>query len=411
MNDANPTMEFLVEEVRRWLRREPPTEKISPDVDPALFIDIVRRNRLQPLMATRLSGRQSAPWEAALRQGELAYQASLIHAYRHLAAGTRLAAEMERAGIRCLALRGPFFGLNLYEDAGVRAFTDIDLLIPVARRRQALDVAHAAGYGVSGRLLPLRFFERHHLHWRLENPVDAVVCELHWALDHPYKPFAVDYDAIFDQSEIRATEGYRWREPQPGHLLIAAGMHAAKHCRVGRDYAESPGFLGHVIKAGWMTHWLDVLAILRKHGARLDWDVIIGEARAWGVEESLVTAMAGAARIMGASVPESVLGRLAAIPRPPAPGGERTRPLGQRRGIGRIAAMGGFRAECLRDAWAYVLAKDRGIRGNAAVRPMKRAVYAVGACVRLGIAAVETAGFFVAAMLRDRIATRDRSTD
>lgn len=411
MDDRFPAIAFVTEEVRRWIRRDPPTTTVPDGVSPAVFAEVVRKNRLQPLMNLRLAFDRTPPaWAPVLEQLGGAYRAHLLRAYRHLAASTGLAQQMEHAGIRCLAFRGPFFGLTLYEDAGARFFTDIDLLIPAARRRQALDVARAAGYGGGGDLLPLRFFERHHLHWRLENPGIGVICELHWALDHPYKPFSVDYDAIVGQSETRTAEGYCWREPHPNHLLIVAGMHAAKHCRVGRDYVEAPDFLRDMIEKGWLTHWLDVLAILRKHGDRLDWDVITRDAVAWGVEETLVTAVAGAARLMDGMVPGPVLARCAALSRPAAPSRGRAWRSGSWRGVERIAAMGGFRPECLRDAWAYVFPRNSGRGGNAVSRVARRAVHAVRACVCLGIAGLEMVGYYAVAVVRKRMTDSERNT-
>lgn len=411
MDNRNPSIDFVAEEVRRWIRRDPPTTALPDGVRPAVFHDVVRKNRLQPLMNLRLAFAPTPPaWEPVLEQMHGAYQANLIRAYGHLAAGTRLVQQMEQAGIRCLAFRGPFFGCSLYEDAGIRLFSDLDLLIPAARRRQALDVARDGGYRVSEGLLPVRFFERHHLHWRLERPTDDVVCELHWAFDHPYKAFRVDYDAILGQSETRIAEGYGWREPHPNHLLIVAGMHAAKHCRVGRDYVEAPDFRRHVIEEGWLTHWLDVLAILRKYGDRLDWDEILRDATAWGVEESLVPALLGAARLMDGMVPEPILARCVAMSRPAAPSRDRPRSSVPWRGVDKIAAMGGFRTECLRDAWAYVFPRNGGPGGNALSRTARRATHALKASIRLGIAGLEMAGYCVAVVVRKRTTNSERDT-
>lgn len=409
---SSRTVDFLVKSLRGWVRRDHPVSSVPDGVDPAEFTAITRRNRLLPLMSRCLALEVDLqPWVEALRQFELAYEANLINAYRHLRAGTILAARIEATGVPCLSLRGPFAGLSLYEDAGVRFFTDIDLLVPVTGRRAALVTALAAGYVQPERSLPFRFFERAHLHWRLDNPAEKVVCELHWALDHAYRPFKVDYAAIFTGAETREADGFRWREPQPEYLFLASSIHLAKHCRVDRRFTESEEFIRLALEQGWIHYWLDILVIARKHGASIDWDRVTEEAAAWSVSEAVASAISGAAHLAPGVIPSRVLDRLAAIPLQPAsrslPGPDRPfSPI-----LVRTAAMGGFAPERLHDVWDYILRPTGRLPANPVVRFAYRAVHGIRSGFSLGVAALIFTWYCAVGGVRNMVRRRSRKVN
>ena len=114
---------------------------------------------------------------------------------------------------------------------------------------------------------------------------------------------------------------------------------------------------------------------------------------------------------MDGMVPELALARCVAIPRPKVASGARARPFGAWRGVDKMTSLGGFRTECIRDAWTYAFPGGGRDGGNAVLRSAHRVAHALRACIRLGIAGVELGGYCVAAAVRKRMACPERDTD
>ncbi|OQW94455.1 MAG: hypothetical protein BWK77_09270 [Verrucomicrobia bacterium A1] len=390
----------MVNVARSWLEGRPP-EGPDPSVDPAAFGSAVRHNRLAPLMHLHLGGLTAGrEWDRVLDSFRTAYQKQLIHAARQRAAATELIGRLEEAGIPCIGLRGVFAAEDLYGDMAARHFTDIDLLVPPDQRRAALAVARAAGYSLWNPLLPERFYERHHLHWPLMRGKPDVVCDLHWALDHPYRLLTIDYTAIFRTSSTDGSNG--WRRPSSEHLLLINCIHLLKHCRGAVAVVTADDNAGSMVRNGWLLHWLDIAAILRRFGGELNWDRILETATEWRCEEGLAAGVLGAVRVLGAQIPSAALAQVTALAaataespvRGPSP-----------RWVRKLAELGGFRSICLGDAWRFILPeRSYFVKGQAGMPDLllRRALHALKAATTLVAAAAETVALGIWIPLRRR---------
>lgn len=415
MQTASPASEYVITEVQRWIRRNPPTTTVPANIVPGEFHDRVVGNRLAALMNLRFAVEEpTAAWAPVLKQFEHAYHANIMHAFRNLRAAAEATGTLERAGVSCLWLRGPFAGAGLYNDPGARCFSDLDLLVPAAQRENAFEVLASMGYRMPGFSLSRRFFAKHHLHWRLESP-HGIVCELHWSLDHPYKLHRVDYDAVFREARPRTADKFSWSEPGPDHLLLAACMHLAKHCRLPPGSTENPGFPVAIVGRGWLTHWLDVLMILRRHGASLDWDRILATADSWFVRESLSSGLLGAARILDGLVPPEVIARIRGSERLVVGAVQKvvSTAASAKAGIlDRVLAPAGCHSACLSDWRAFVFPSSRHFAGSSGInRIRRRFVHAVFAVGRLGMAAVEMAWYRAVQVARRALSETGSGSD
>ena len=202
------------------------------------LVEAARLNRFEPLMTKAQAG------DVVPREWEESYGRCLLHGLRHLQAGCGLMDVLRGAGVPVLATRGPFFGAGLYGDVGLRHFTDIDLLVPQGLRDRALEVAQRAGFKLRRPEIPLWFYRRHHLHWPLERAKDGVLCDLHWAVDHPYRRLGIDYGAVFSEARQRSCEGFSWSEPCPRHQLLFRGAsleevgNSDRRCRRPRSWSR-----------------------------------------------------------------------------------------------------------------------------------------------------------------------------
>lgn len=150
-----------------------------------------------------LPSERLAPFQAALaanRTRALAIEAISDH----------MLALLREAGIPALALKGPSLGRRLYDDPGLRAVGDIDLLVAREDLDGAVGRARALGYDApsdrraAGRLPALHFSLRH--------PAGLPPLELHWRVHWLEESFA---ERSLGRSEDEGTD----LRPRPGDDL------------------------------------------------------------------------------------------------------------------------------------------------------------------------------------------------
>jgi hypothetical protein len=157
-------------------------ERLTVGMSWPLLTETLRQRRLLPTLGPRVvelaNGRASEDFRAAVSQ---AIESGRRHGVFLQLVSLRAIAMLAEAGIRSIALKGPLMGEAIYGDAGRRPSSDIDLLIPPARLRAAVEVIRTLGYGaptdyVSASGLPLLHFVLVHedrqlpaveLHWRV----------------------------------------------------------------------------------------------------------------------------------------------------------------------------------------------------------------------------------------------------
>jgi len=243
---------------------------------------------------------------------------ALENAYYHGLArstlGGQIASEMlprlRQEGVDAILLRGLALAETVYDDPALRPFSDFDLLI----RRQDLERAKATlldlGYHFSPRDVDARYFERNHLHLRFVK-ANAVI-ELHWALDHKYTMFAIDYDAFFSEARDGELGGAPALLIPPENLLLSLCIHLVKHCYYMRLIPPGPELVAWILNDGFLILFSDIDGLLRRHERDLDWDLVLQQARRWLVEPVVQPSLALVVRLFRTPVPERVLESLPA---------------------------------------------------------------------------------------------------
>lgn len=200
---------------------------------------LVERHRLQGLFFT---------WGSDEPGWRLDYLAGVARAERWLREAHRMAELLEGAGIPCLVLRGPLAAWRWHGDPAARAYADLDLLVPEAMRRAAYDVLIGAGYEDQAPGRPRRYFETVHYHYALRQKQGDVRCDLHWAVDHPFRRQHVPFQHLFDRSNRQEVGGRSWRLASPEFDLLLSALHVAKEWRQSVvDLREDP------LVAAWWT--------------------------------------------------------------------------------------------------------------------------------------------------------------
>lgn len=215
-----------------------------------------------------------------------------------LAAGARVAlAELARAKIPILLMKGVAVARYFERGFAVRPMSDLDLAVPASDRRRAWRMLESCGFRPfegAGSDSP-RFADRGS--W---NFVDArgVDLDLHWwAL--PDLPHAGAEKMVWSAARPSEIAGVACLLPAPRHVLFQVVLHAA-------DWEPSPNL-----------HWAaDVVHLLRhQDGNSIDWKALVREARQLRIAIPIRSALSWLATEFAAPVPAGVLAALARGPR------------------------------------------------------------------------------------------------
>ena len=380
----------LSDVLRAWVHGGDASDRPLATGEVAIFVEMVERNRLDAFMWVALpDGALRQALAVHLEQWRRSYEQSLIRNTQQQRLALDVCHCLEEADIPCIGLRGPFAGDAIYGDVALRHFTDIDLLIPVECRDQAWNVLTGKGYRFNHPFLTRSACRRHHLEWPFRHPDNGLSLDLHWAVDHPYKLYNIDYADIFRASSICQHEGGKWRSPCRSHAMLLACLHAEKECRLLGRRPMAAQLEAQGAEGRW-RHWLDVALDGVSGESGLDINLVLSEAEAWGVKVPVVASLTSVATLFDVPMP-SVVWQVAEGLRPAGSLGHpavwiRRVCCGRQNALRRL----GFRAECLFDAWQFLF-PSREHFACASVRGglYRRVVHTIRAGCRLASVALE----------------------
>jgi len=257
---------------------------VGPSGDWERVLAIARTNHLSGLLFREL--RESggaldipAPVMETLKQH---YQRNLVRVTRAENEAVGVVRRLQEAGVEAVLLRGLGLGHQVYGDTAVRPFTDMDLLIRRDRLSAAKTCLEAEGLLPPSSALPSRYFERHHLHLEYGRP-GGLAFELHWALDHKYLPFTIDYDAMLGEAVELTLAGGRMSVPCPEHDIICNAIHLAKHATFLVFDRDPDAAAQRLVAEGHLLHVCDILGRSVHRDGRPDWDRVGRLCSEWNV--------------------------------------------------------------------------------------------------------------------------------
>jgi Uncharacterised nucleotidyltransferase len=244
--------------------------------------------RLLPLVYRNL-GPDSFDAEVAGRLKGL-YRRSWSHNQLLFRRGAEAIEALAASGIETIALKGASLAVLSYDDVGVRPMDDVDLLVPFARARDAIDALQAAGWSPE-RDDPLAWTKVHHS-LGFAGP-DGGHVDLHWfALWQP----ASD-DELWRGSEPLDLAGADTRTPCAADQLLLACVH-------GTPWSPLPPFR-------WIA---DAATVVRSGDGNLDWDRFASEAERRRLTVACTAALTYLREEFGVAVPAVTLERLRSAP-------------------------------------------------------------------------------------------------
>jgi hypothetical protein len=205
--------------------------------------------------------------------------------------GRRLLATLADAGIDTLMLKGGALAATVYGDPGLRPMSDLDVLVPTARARAAIDALERQGWAPRIAVTPGFIRTQHAADMVAEG--GTAKCDLHW---HAYweccRPDA-DTD-LWAASTALDFEGVPTRALAPADQLLHV-------CVNGSRRARRPNLL-------WIP---DALRLVEAGG--IDWPRLLAQAAARRFSLRARAMLGYLRRTFDARVPDEALDGLGAI--------------------------------------------------------------------------------------------------
>jgi|SRR2546422_3654964 len=195
--------------------------------------------------------------------------------------------------IPVIVLKGAYLAECVYGDKALRPMRDLDLMV----RRCDLSRAEAKLVEMGYRQRPEPYAEwdysaSAHLH-PLTKP-GGVVIEIHWTIESPTEPFAIDVEGLWGRARPAKIAGVDVLVLSPEDLLLHLCVHTAFH---------------HQLVLGLRGCW-DILETIRHFGKAIDWEQLQRRARRWGVAKYVCLTLHLAKELVGAAVPAEALAGL-----------------------------------------------------------------------------------------------------
>ena len=221
-------------------------------------------------------------------------------------------AHFAAVGAPVLLLKGAALLHTLYGEAGPRALSDIDVLVPSG----GLEVAgNALGeIGFAPVLEPDEHFFRRSMHTVFQRPqLRSIAVEVHWDLAEPYRPYTFDLDAIWSAARPLGAEWRALRTMSDEHAIAYLCLHLERHAIFYRHVLDREDWFEMVLDGGGGSRliWLyDVALSIRRWGATLDWDRFVDCSNRWAIAPNVRAALEICRRVFLIEPPRNVIERL-----------------------------------------------------------------------------------------------------
>lgn len=225
---------------------------------------------------------------------EQAYRRNLARNLAIIAEMEDILARLNRAGVRCMILKGVLLAERLYADPGARRSGDIDLLVEAHELDRALEIMTGAGYTrTNDEALERAGLGDYVYNIKLDKatPHSFFYIELHNHFTSRRGKY-IDMSEVWARSRQVAFGKTVVYDLSPLDLLIFLSMHSAYH-----------GF-------ETLRHVLDIARLLEVEGDLIDWPGFISLVKQYRTTARAFSALYYAVILLAAPVPGWVLDEL-----------------------------------------------------------------------------------------------------
>jgi len=265
---------------------------VASHPDPVSLVSVAEQHGVLPLLARALSAAGIACETAQARARQIAFRNLALAAEL-----VKLTSALREHKIPVLAYKGPVLGQQLYGDATLRQFRDLDILVAPADALRTSEVLRQLGYEDVAPFSPslLRKHVASQCEWQMAGADTGTLIELHWALFPRYASFDLSFDELRRASVEIAIAGEAVRAPALDHLALALSAHGTKH---------------FWYRLGWLVDF----ALVMRDRADADADQLLGDAVGRGMRRILLTSVALANRVLKMKLTTTFKGAIEADP-------------------------------------------------------------------------------------------------
>jgi Uncharacterised nucleotidyltransferase len=219
------------------------------------------------------------------------YHLNLTHHMKVIGELTTMSAALDAAQIPFMVVKGPVLAEVVYPRNDLRAYGDLDLVIPRRAFGNAITALLESGCDMvdrNWRVIRREMRGQLHMTARFGTSLDV-----HWHLlnrSSVRRSFDIDMDALFSRGRTASLDGPTVLTLDPPDTLLQLALHAA---------------LAGGAKLAWLKD-IDRAAA----DPVLDWDEVVRRAETWRVGETAAVSLRRSAQLIGAPVPAEVIDRL-----------------------------------------------------------------------------------------------------
>jgi hypothetical protein len=217
-----------------------------------------------------------------------AYLASLATNMAYLEELASILLHFKHARINNIIVKGAALAQGLYEDSGLRPFSDIDILVDHKEMESIPHTMADLGYLVSEEYRPLDYYDKYHFHhiYLKETEFMTYIVEIHWDLFTSFSPIECDVRSLFENKMVLHTNEFalttlNWDD----HFLYVC----AAHCH------------HHVFSS--LLYFSDLMRIARKKLKETSWVELEMKAADWGVDSALAGCIQILNSVFGTALP------------------------------------------------------------------------------------------------------------
>jgi Uncharacterised nucleotidyltransferase len=265
---------------------------------------LAEQHGVLPLAARNLiaHGREVPP--EIERSFRVAYEANLRRSLWFTAELWRIEQHFEHRQLRVVPYKGPALAQSLYDDPGLRSFSDLDFLVSPTDFERAKQALAEIGYSPSTELPPA--VERLWLRTGYERSFDGAagkhLVELQWALLPKFYGIDFDVNDLLARAGRTIVGGCDVPYISPEDSLLVLCLHAAKHLWT---------------RLIWLA---DIAETLRTQV--IDFSMVSARARELGVVRMLGVSFSLVRNVLRTALPEAAEEMITADPQVPILGAE-----------------------------------------------------------------------------------------
>ena len=299
---------FLWDCANHW--RTPETITIPETLDWARVTAVGVPNRMATLLRRLLVARSMWDSLPGAPRTEIETSANRLRDNAAMMSAT-LAEYLRRAderGLETVVLKGLSISNNVYGDPAMRPGGDIDLLVRREHVQACIEILDGMGIGAFWpNLMADPYYERHHLHHQRSSKDLKIWYEIHWALDHPYTLFTIDYGGMLNRTRRGELLGCPVNELALPDLLLSLTVHLVKHAIYLPGAYHRPDIARGILADGMLMYCLDIVEVIKRNVNELDWDAVIQLAWETGTVEVFGSVLRVCQSLVAAPVPDRVL--------------------------------------------------------------------------------------------------------